>query len=326
MTDRNSPQIALDKLTFLIAFVPYLTHQGRVTVAEAAAHFGYDEDYIRRSALALTVSGIAAGSLPDGELFDIDFDALEHDDEIVLVTRIAIEDEVPRLSGREAAALIAGLQLLGRDPVIGASAEYASLVEKLRHGAGVDPMPTAVTSTEVPNFEPLRTAIADRRRVAFDYRTAGSDRSERREVEPLRIESIDAVYHLRAWCLLRNAVRTFRLDRISGLDVLETPVAHDVTVIDEAAGAFVAGEGEPLVTIGFDADAEPLALAYRPVELETDPETGQRRMQVAITAPSTLQRLLIELPGAVVLGPDEVRAAVRDWAGEALGRYRDHPH
>ena len=56
---------------------------------------------------------------------------------------------------------------------------------------------------------------------------------------------------------------------------------HDVTVIDEAAGAFVAGEGDPLVTVGFDADAEPLALAYRPVTVETDPESGQRRMQVA---------------------------------------------
>src|SRR5690606_12416791 len=136
-------------------------------------------------ALALTVTGIAAGPLPDGELFDIDFDALERDDEIVLVTRIAIEDEVPRLSGREAAALIAGLQLLGRDPVIGASREYASLAEKLRHGAAADPLPTAVVATEVANFEPLRAAIAEGRRVAFDYRGAGSDRVERREVEPL---------------------------------------------------------------------------------------------------------------------------------------------
>ncbi|HWL60335.1 MAG TPA: WYL domain-containing protein [Microbacteriaceae bacterium] len=327
MADRNSPQVALDKLTFLIAFVPYLTHQGRVSVAEAAAHFGYDEDFIRRSALALTVTGVAAGSLPDGELFDIDFDALEHDDEIVLVTRIAIEDEVPRLSGREAAALIAGLHLLGRDPAIGASAEYASLLDKLRHGAAADPMPTAVMSTEVANFAPLRTAIEERRRVAFDYRGAGSDRIERREVEPLRIESIDATYHLRAWCLLRGALRTFRLDRISGLELLTTPSAHDVTAIDDAASAFIAGPGETIVTIGFDPDAEPLALAYRPIEVDdTDPDTGQRRMRVAITAPSTLQRLLSEIPGAVVLDPAEVRHAVRDWATAVLGRYGGPDH
>ncbi len=324
MAERRSPKVALDKLTFLIAFVPYLTQRGRVSVAEAAEHFGYDEDYIRRSALELTVSGIADGPLPDGDLFDIDFDALEHDDEIALVYRIAIEDEVPRLSGREAAALIAGLQVLAADPVIAASPEYGSLVEKLRHGAAGEAAPTAVVPSRTPNFDPLREAIAQRRRVAFDYRSAGSDTSARREVEPLRIEAIDADFHLRAWCLLRGAVRTFRLDRISGLELLQTPVENDVTVIDEAASAFVPGEGDPLVTVEFDAAAESLAAAYRPSRLDRD---GDRvRIQVAIAAPSTLQRLLVELPGASVVEPGEVRAAVRDWAVDSLSRYRGDAH
>src|SRR5690606_34265352 len=130
----------------------------------------------------------------------------------------AIDDEVPRLSGREAAALIAGLQLLASDPVIASSPDYRALHDKLRRGASSEPEATAIDPARSPNFEPLRRAIAARRRVAFDYRSAGSADARRREVGPLRLESIDDVGHLRGWCRTREAVRTFRLDRITGLE------------------------------------------------------------------------------------------------------------
>lgn len=323
MAERRTPRVALDKLAFLMAFVPYLSQRGRVSVAEAAEHFGYDEEYIRRSAWALATTGVANGPLPDGDLFDLDFDALEQDDEIALVYRIAIDEEVPRLSGREAAALIAGLQLLAKDPVIAESPDYTALIAKLRRGAASDPESTAVAAAHIPNFTPLRAAILDGRRVAFDYRAAGSAVSARREVEPLRIEAIDADFHLRAWCLLRGAVRTFRLDRISALEVLETPIEHDVTVLDEAASAFIGGADETIVTIRFDAAAEHLAMTYRPISIDIDRKAGSAQMQVAIAAPSTLQRLLTELPGATVVGPLAVRQAIRDWASAALDRYSD---
>lgn len=323
MREARSPKVALDKLAFLMAFVPYLTHRGRVSVAEAAAHFGYDEEFIRRSARALTVSGIADGPVPDGDLFDIDFDALDHHDEIALVYRIAIDDEVPRLSGREAAALLAGLQVLAGDPTIAALPEYAALLDKLRRGASSEPEPTAVEPTSSSYFAPLRQAITDRRRVAFDYRAAGSAEVQRREVEPLRLESIDGIGHLRGWCLLRQGVRTFRLDRISEFETLTTDVEHDVTALDEAPDAFASGESELIVTVSFDAAGEPLAMAYRPTSLEIDRQSGEARMDVAIAARSTLLRLLGELPGARVEAPDDVRGAVLDWAREALGRYGD---
>jgi len=322
MAERQAPRVALDKLAFLMAFVPYLTVQERVSVREAAQHFGYDEEFIRRSALALTVSGVAEGGLPDAHLFDIDFDALERDDELVLVTRIAIDDEVPRLSGREAAALIAGLQLLGNDPAIGGAPEYATLIGKLRRGAATEPEPTAISQPEVANFELLSTAIREGRRVAFDYRAAGSAEGQRREVEPLRIESIDADYHLRGWCRLRGAPRTFRLDRISGLELLGAGVEHDVTVIDEAGHAFLGEADDAPVTVEFDAAGEQLAAVYRPLSIELDPARGRARMRVAIAAPSTLRRLVTELPGASVIEPASARAAMRAWADDALGRYR----
>src|SRR5699024_6107252 len=120
---------------------------------------------------------------------------------------------------------------------------------------------------------------------------------------------IDADYHLRGWCLLRQAVRTFRLDRISGLEILDREVEHDVTVLDEPAGAFLPESEDALVTVEFDATAEHLAAGYRPVEVTPGPGAGRMTMQVGIIAPSTLRRLLAELPGATVTGPPAARAA-----------------
>src|SRR5690606_27126606 len=125
-----------------------------------------------------------------------------------------------------------------------------------------------------------------------------------------------------AWCLLRQAVRTFRLDRISGLEILDRPVEHDVTVLDEPVGAFLPDSDDALVTVEFDAAAEHLAAGYRPVAVERGPGETRMTMQVGITAPSTLRRLLAELPGATVTAPAAARAAVRAWAADALGRYR----
>ena len=50
MADRAQPQKAQDKLAFLLSLVPYLMDRDRVSVGEAAAHFGVPEEQIREAA------------------------------------------------------------------------------------------------------------------------------------------------------------------------------------------------------------------------------------------------------------------------------------
>src|SRR5690606_36637804 len=99
---------ARDKLAFLLALVPYLMDHGSVRVADAARHFGVDEDQIRESVRLIAVSGVPGetSSYQHEDLFDIDWDAFEQDDEIVITHLVTIDDS-PRFSAREAAALIA---------------------------------------------------------------------------------------------------------------------------------------------------------------------------------------------------------------------------
>jgi predicted DNA-binding transcriptional regulator YafY len=67
----------------------------------------------------------------------------------------------------------------------------------------------------------LREAFEARRVLTLDYDSLDNVRSQRR-VRPLGVFFWDAVWTLAAWCELRNDFRSFRVDRIV-----------DVTVLDE---------------------------------------------------------------------------------------------
>ena len=319
-------RISQDRLAFLIALVAYLPDGDPVPVAEIAAHFGVDPEDVRGSVRLIAVSGVpgeTAGYL-HGDLFDIDWDALDEHDEVVLTNRVAIDD-APRLSAREAAALIAGLQTLGHLPELAGSEALAGLVAKLARGASGAPSAVAVNAGAAsPALTSLATAIASGRVVSFDYRAADG-RRQRRTVDPLRIESIDADAYLRGWCHLRDAVRTFRIDRIAQLAVLEEPATHSAADIDLPEGVFSGADVDAEVTVAFDAGGVALIADYAPRSLRIDEATGRATAVVAVAHPAIAWRLVAELPDAVVLAPPSAREAVALRAADALGRYRRTP-
>ena len=117
MAERKKPMLAQDKLAFLLALVPYLMDHDRVSVENAAAHFGVPAGQIREAVRLIAVSGVPGetSQYQHGDLFDIAWDEFEENDQIVLTQMVAIDDS-PRFSAREAAALIAGLQYLSALP------------------------------------------------------------------------------------------------------------------------------------------------------------------------------------------------------------------
>jgi predicted DNA-binding transcriptional regulator YafY len=66
------------------------------------------------------------------------------------------------------------------------------------------------------SFDAIREAIAESRRLEFDYRK-GDGRVSRRGVQPLGLHFWGTVWTLAAWCELRNDFRSFRLDRMGGI-------------------------------------------------------------------------------------------------------------
>jgi proteasome accessory factor C len=317
---------AADKLAFLLSLVPWLMDHERVSVAEAAAHFGVSVAEIRRAVELIAVSGVPGETTQyqHGDLFDIAWDDFEQNDVIVLTNLVAIDDS-PRFSAREAAALIAGLQYLSSLPENADRAAIATLMSKLSRGASSEPSQVAVDQSETNEVLGLvGRAVEAGVQLEFDYRgTRGV--AERRRVDPLRVESVDADWYLRAWDHLREAPRTFRLDRIAAPALTSTPIAHRA---DDVALPETLFEGSPddlVVVIDLDSAAAPLLADYGPDEPEPL-EHDRVRLRLRVNRLGTLCRLVAGLPGRPeVVAPESARSAVADWARRAIERYDADP-
>jgi len=325
MAERPPGLRGTDKLAFLLALVPWLMDHDQVTVQEAARQFGVTDAQIREAVNLIAVSGVPGDTsqYQHGDLFDIAWDRFEEHDEIVLTNLVAIDDS-PRFSGREAAALIAGLQYLSALPEISDRTVIDSLMTKLARGASAPPSSVAVAPTDADaTLAVIRDAVAAGLQVEFDYLTARGDREER-HVDPLRIESADADWYLRGWDHRREAVRTFRLDRITNLVPTVDPIVHrpsDVTLPD---ALFVASSDDLLVTVDVAPSALPLIADYIPAGTRAAEVDGRVRTVIRVSHFHGLKRLVARFAGVVeVVEPSEAREVVRKWADDGLARYRD---
>jgi proteasome accessory factor C len=315
-----------DKLAFLLALVPYLMDKGRVSVAEAARHFGVPESQIRDSVNLIAVSGVPGetSAYQHEDLFDIDWDLLDEHDEIVITHLVAIDDS-PRFSAREAAALIAGLQYLSSLPEQADRGVLVSLLAKLSHGASGRPTEVAVGSSDVDGFvSDIRTAVGQGLRIEFDYLNSRGAQ-ERRIVDPLRLESLDEDWYLRGWDHSREAARTFRVDRMSALAVTDEPVgprASEVTLGDKL---FEPSATDLTVVVELDSNALPLIADYLTTEAPKTSAGKLTRVTLHLAHTHGLKRLVAGLAGVVtVVEPASARERVADWAQAALDRYAEN--
>lgn len=323
MVKRNQPLRAQDKLVYLLALVPYLMDHNRVSVADAAAHFGVSEQQIRDAVRLIAVSGIPGETTTyqDSDLFDIAWDDFEENDQIVLTHMVAIDDS-PRFSAREASALIAGLQYLSGLPEHADRAAIATLMSKLSRGASAQPTAVGVEASELDQtLGLLRESVAAGTQIEFDYLNSRGE-SERRRIDPLRVESVDADWYVRGWCHSREGVRTFRLDRISKPTMTSAPIAHTAADVSLPETLFDASPHDITVTIEVVESAIPLLGDY--VARDAKLERVGEHVRTAVLVPHFhgLKRLIAGLPGVVtVIAPDEAREAVARWARAGVDRY-----
>ncbi|KFF61039.1 DeoR faimly transcriptional regulator [Cryobacterium sp. MLB-32] len=319
----RTPRLAADKLTFLLALVPYLIDHDNVAVTDVATRFGVNAEEVRSAVRLIAVSGIPGETRQylHGDLFDIHWDEFEENDRIVLTHQVAIDDS-PRFSAREAAALIAGLQYLSALPENADRDGIASLMAKLTRGASAAPSQLRVSSTESSaTISVIQAAVQANVQIEFDYLNSRGDRVSRR-VDPLRIESVDSDWYLRGWCHLRTAVRTFRLDRISELTVTSEPAGArngDVPLPDTL---FEPSLDDREVVLELPESALTLIADYRPEQVHAAGSADRVRATLRVAHYHALKRLVAGLAGVVtVVSPPEARRVVAEWAAAGAAPY-----
>ncbi len=316
--DRVLP--ALDRAALLLQLVPYLIGKGEVSVAEAADDFDVTPDQMRAMVERLTVIGLPGEAgywqLPN-ELFDIDWDLLDRDGVIAITNTVGLERS-PRLTAREAAALLAGLQLARTLPGVGDNELVAGLLAKLARGAASTPAEMIVASGPVDGVrDVVDRALRSRVAVTFTYRAPDAGPTTR-TVDPIKVHIANGQWYLQGWCHTREAVRTFHLDRVADPTLTDIPALHGGDPVPEL---FEPRDDDATARFRFPDAVAPLIGDYL-ARAEVESADGTSTATLRLADEHSLKRLAARRGGEVeVVEPQGARRAAAAWAQAGLAQY-----
>jgi len=100
------------------------------------------------------------------------------------------------------------------------SAEQIRDIELKSSQITIDHTPWLGNKNQSPNLEEIKTALNENRFISFKYSSQNGIKSQRK-IEPYRLVLKNSNWYLQGYCTTRNDYRTFRLSRISLLELLE---------------------------------------------------------------------------------------------------------
>lgn len=315
----NEP--ATTRVARLLTLIPWLTSRPGISFADAAEGLGITTEQLRADLDLIFLCGY--GQLPD-ELIEVDADG----DRIVVGNADIVERPL-RLGLDEAITLMVGLRALGAVPGLTDTAAVDGALAKLEEATGALGEATRRVHVDLADSSSedamtALTAALDRgRRVHLRYLVPSRDETTDRDVDPMRLVSLDGHWYLEGWCHRSEAVRLFRLDRVESvteLDVDGTPPPQAVPR-DLSAGVFQAGPADEVVTLrlrpggGWVAD-------YYPVDSVEEAPDGSLTVTLRTGDVAWLRRLMLRLGGyGELVSPARLRAQVAASAEAALAAY-----
>lgn len=298
----------------LLRLVPYLSaHQG-ITVGEVAEVFATRPGQILKDLEVLQFCGLPGGLYDD--LFDVDIEGAREDGYIFFRNADVLARPL-RLRPAEAAGLLAALRVVVEVAQEDETAAARSALAKLEAavGTGGGRLTVAVASGDPAHRSVIGSAIESSGVVRLAYRTPGRPGLSEAEVEPGRLHVADGYTYLEAWSRTRGAWRTFRLDRIEGVE----PVAGRAG--DHGPPPREWFEDAPTqLTLRVVPEARWIA-EYYPTRSVVEAGDGVD-ISFPVASPGWAVSLLLRLGGRVLAVSDgDIRDAARDRAREALALY-----
>ena len=320
----NPANEAADRVRLLLSIPPYLISRGEVPISRLARDFNISVSTADALVRTLAVSGLPGsdGSYMPYDLFDIDWD-LFLKERVVFVTNEVELRRAPRLTSREAATLVAGLQYIETIPGITDRRAIKTLREKLAQGANV-PSANAIQIEPPPTpplIEQVRKALETKTQLEIVYQNADQKRTTR-FIEPLRIDLVASSWYVRGYCHTREGIMTFRIDRI--IQATSTRRKHTTSVSADELGDELfdpPATGLHTVVLEMPANSVRLITEFAPQQVAGAP-AGHARVSVTIGSLRSLARVVASLPGTIrVVSPPEAVRAVTTWAKDALSAY-----
>jgi proteasome accessory factor C len=307
-----------DRLTRLLALVPYVVSRTSVSVAEAAAAFEVTEKQLIDDLNLLWCVELRA---PDPYCpIDLSYEGGE-----IVVSEAESISRPLRLDVDEASALLVALRTLAEIP--GRGDAVSRVIAKLEASAGAAARPSSQVSVQV-DVRPdilvqVRAGLDEGRRLRMTYYVPGRDENTVRDVDSMRLLLVDGWSYLEGWCRKAEAVRLFRLDRIVDLKVLDVAaqIPEEAEPVDVDRGLFRPSPDDTKVIIELTPSGRWVADHY-PCESVTELGEGRLRVELRTRDTRWVRRLALRLAGdGTVVTPADLSDRVRDDAERALSRY-----
>lgn len=177
-----------------------------------------------------------------------------------------------------------------------------------------------VVSTSVECLVRAASAIRTGKRIRFGYRSHDGAAS-RRQIEPYGVIHTDGRWYVIGYCLSRRALRTFRLDRITDLEIrtaaFRRPAEFDAQRYLHEHMPFVQSEYQ--IDVWIDMPLDEVERSVAPWRILTEADGRGTRLRCGRDRLEMLAALLLSLGRRIVVhSPAALRETFRQMAGQAL--------
>ncbi|MGQ4513796.1 WYL domain-containing protein [Streptomyces sp. DW26H14] len=310
---------AIDRTRRMLSLVTYLRERPGAHVSDVARAFGITEDELIADLDVLPMCGT---SFRGGDLLDIDTDGdriwWHNPDDVAEPLRLAADEATALLVAARAVATLPGLREGDRQALLRATAKLEAAAGE---AAGASSRLSVTFESEGGVFADVDRAISERRRLWLRYYSPARDELTEREVDPIRLFAVGHTY-LEGWCHLSEARRTFRLDRVAEIKLLDAPAAPPaIEPRDLSEGLVQPSADDPEVVVEVGPGGRWVAEYYPHDSAEELPDGGLR-ITLRTPAPASLRRLALRLGGeGRIVSPPDLADSARRAAREALAAY-----
>jgi predicted DNA-binding transcriptional regulator YafY len=183
---------------------------------------------------------------------------------------------------------------------------------------------------EVVNYiEDIHKAIMGFQKLKLTYRALHSDQKTKRKVDPYFLFFEEDFWYFRGYCHLREEVRTFALDRILSLKIMEEHfIPRNIAPEEELSGAFGnIVDGDPVeVVLRFDEDCKPYIQRkkWHESQKERELKDGRLELRFRVNGLEGITPWIYRwLPYVEVVSPRELKATLQDDLEAALKKHKN---
>jgi predicted DNA-binding transcriptional regulator YafY len=183
----------------------------------------------------------------------------------------------------------------------------------------IEPGPWVVP-TSVECLIGAASGIRTSRRIRFDYRSHNKTASSR-EIEPYAVLHTDGRWYLIGRCLAREALRTFRLDRVTHLEVgaatFDPPSGFDARSYLAEHMPFVQSDYQ--IDVWIDMPIDEAKCNFAPWRIAAETHDGGTRLRCGRDRLEMIAALLLSTGRRIVVNsPAELRETFRQLAARAI--------